>query len=102
LVTVGSHGYEHVPLAARDESAVRRDLEEVDRLLADWTGSSPDHFSYPYGSVGPAARRVVADRYASAVGTDARPVRPRDWRRPHKLPRFDGADRTQWSDTFLG
>jgi len=102
LVTVGSHGYGHVPLAAADASAVRRDLEEADRLLADWMGSSPDHFSYPYGSVGPAARRVVADRYASAAGTDARRVRPRDWRRPHELPRFDGSDRTQWGDTLPG
>lgn len=102
LVSVGSHGHGHVPLAARDESALRRDLDEADRLLADWTGSSPDHFSYPYGSVGPTARRIVADRYVSAVGTDARRVRPRDWHRPHELPRFDGADRTQCGETLLG
>lgn len=97
LVTVGSHGHRHVPLAGYDESTVRRDLEEADRLLTEWTGTTPDHFSYPYGSAGPAVRRVVARRYASAVGTDARRVRPRDWRRPHELPRFDGADRA-WPD----
>jgi len=100
LVTVGSHGHRHVPLAGYDEATVRRDLEEADRLLTDWTGSPPDHFSYPHGSVGSAARRVVAERYASAVGTDARRIRPRDWHRPHELPRLDGADRTQWGDTL--
>ena len=96
LVTVGSHGHAHVPLAIRNESAVRRDLDEADRLLANWTGSSPEHFSYPYGSVEPTVRRIVADRYLSAVGTDTRCIRPRDWHRPHELPRFDSADRTRW------
>jgi peptidoglycan/xylan/chitin deacetylase (PgdA/CDA1 family) len=93
LVTVGSHGYDHVPMAAREGTAIRADLERANRSLSEWTGTPPKHFAYPYGSHGRTARRIVGDVYESSVTTEARPIRPRDWGETHRLPRFDGADR---------
>jgi peptidoglycan/xylan/chitin deacetylase (PgdA/CDA1 family) len=64
---IGSHGATHVRLAALDERRLREEVMGSRLALAEVTGTQPDSFCYPYGSVDPAAVRAVAEAgYSSA------------------------------------
>ena len=49
LVTIGAHTVNHVMLAKADHNAVRRELEQSRRIIADLLGRPVEHFAYPYG-----------------------------------------------------
>ncbi|WP_137284654.1 polysaccharide deacetylase family protein [Halorussus salinisoli] len=91
LVTVGSHGHEHVPFGMLSGDEIAENVETSVERLASLLGRRPRHFSFPYGSHDRAAIRTVHSRgFESVATTEPRPVRPRDWDR-RTLPRYDGA-----------
>jgi len=89
-VTVGSHGHVHRPLGTLAANDIRENVRKSRTYLAELLDQPPVHFSYPYGSHSQAARRVLEDLgFKSAVTTNSRSVKPRDWNRPYRLPRVD-------------
>ncbi len=78
-IEVGSHGVNHVPLAALAPDRLREELLSSRDRLADLLGTPPHGFAYPYGSVDAAARDAVRDagyRYACAVAVPRTAVSP--------------------------
>lgn len=71
---VGSHGLLHTDLTTADDATLERETRHSRTLLADITGTAPDGFCYPYGTVD--ARAVEAVRaagygYACAIDPGA-------------------------------
>jgi peptidoglycan/xylan/chitin deacetylase (PgdA/CDA1 family) len=63
-IEIGAHTRDHVNLAHRSTDELREQVERSRDDLADWTGSQPAAFSYPFGiprhDVNDEARNVVA------------------------------------------
>lgn len=71
---VGSHGLLHTDLTTADDATLERETRHSRTLLSDITGTVPDGFCYPYGTVD--ARAVDAVRaagygYACAIDPGA-------------------------------
>jgi peptidoglycan/xylan/chitin deacetylase (PgdA/CDA1 family) len=56
-MTVGSHGMRHVPWRSLDEAALREELVDAPRLIAEASGRAVSEASCPFGSYD---RRVLA------------------------------------------
>ncbi|WP_436932573.1 polysaccharide deacetylase family protein [Halosimplex halobium] len=92
LVTVGSHGHEHVPLDGISKTAIKHDVSQSKSYLENLTGGRVHHFSFPYGGWDYTSRRCVADiGFTTAVTTTPRTVSRHD--SPLGIPRFDGFER---------
>lgn len=86
-VTLGAHSHTHPDLTALSADAVADELTGcADRLVSE-TGTAPDVFAYPYGSLSPATTSAVAARFKWACTTELRPLRARE--RHAELPRLD-------------
>jgi peptidoglycan/xylan/chitin deacetylase (PgdA/CDA1 family) len=46
---VGSHGISHISLSAMSIKQAIRELELPQKQIAEWTGTVPQYFAYPYG-----------------------------------------------------
>jgi peptidoglycan/xylan/chitin deacetylase (PgdA/CDA1 family) len=80
LVTIGSHGHDHVPFTSLSTDEKNENVRQSKKWLADILGSQPDHFSFPYGSFDrPAVKTVRKAGFRSAVTTRSRVVSPIDW-----------------------
>jgi peptidoglycan/xylan/chitin deacetylase (PgdA/CDA1 family) len=94
-IEVGSHGVNHVPLAALARDRLRAEVLSSRDRLADLLGAPPQGFAYPYGSVDTAAReavRAAGYRYACAVAVPRTAVSP--WTMPRSYAGArDGAAR---------
>lgn len=67
---IGSHGFEHAPLAAGSEALIRRELIESRRALEDASRHPVRTFAFPYGAApSTAARRVLQETYVGACTT---------------------------------
>jgi peptidoglycan/xylan/chitin deacetylase (PgdA/CDA1 family) len=61
---VGSHGLYHEDLGALDPREAERVMAESRRLIAEATGASPEHFSFPKGQRG---TNITAESFAAAT-----------------------------------
>ncbi len=71
---IGSHGLMHTDLTTADDATLERETRHSRALLADITGTGPEGFCYPYGTVD--ARAIEAVRtagygYACAIDPGA-------------------------------
>ena len=76
LVTVGCHTHAHLLLDREPASVVADDLDRSIDLVAELTGSRPEHFAYPK-ALAPSAENdvLIRDRFASAAVAGTRPNR---------------------------
>lgn len=86
-VELGGHSVTHPDLAAIPPGRAREELRRCREEIAERTGRPPRSLAYPYGSSSPDVRRVAAEFYEVACGTELRYVRPDD--DPFDLPRLD-------------
>jgi peptidoglycan/xylan/chitin deacetylase (PgdA/CDA1 family) len=92
LVTIGSHGHEHIPYTALSVEEQRSNADESHTFLNAMLGHTPDHFSFPYGAYDQSSVNSVYDvGFQSAVTTVGRRILPRDWNSSFTLPRLDGS-----------
>lgn len=69
-VDLGAHTRAHVSLAGLGREGSAREAEASRADLAEWLGSPPELFSYPFGDHGPSARRAARQAgFSAAVGT---------------------------------
>lgn len=59
LIEIGAHTHRHASLPALDRAERSSEVGQSRALLADWLGSAPRSFAYPYGDMGPASRWTV-------------------------------------------
>lgn len=77
LITIGSHGMNHVRYRNLGDTAYRRELYESKKALGLLLGHEPELFAFPYGSVyecGLTGKNRVRDYYRYGFGTIAMPV----------------------------
>lgn len=76
LVTVGCHTHSHLLLDREPAAVVAADLDRSIEVLAELTGSRPEHFAYPK-ALAPSAENdvLIRDRFASAALAGTRPNR---------------------------
>jgi len=71
-VTVGAHGYRHVPLTTLSDDELRGELTVARRSLEEVLGRSVDTMSYPHGAHDDRVHRsVAAAGYVAAACSDA-------------------------------
>lgn len=91
---LGTHGHEHVPLAALPPGAAREDMRQSVEMLEEWAGCRPYAIAYPYGTEESCSVEVGA--MACALGLDlgftAEPAGNPDLTRRFQLARFDCND----------
>lgn len=78
---IACHTRDHIDCHRADNARLLADVEANARALRELGGSAA-HFAFPYGEVGPRAKRLLASRYGSLRGVQAGLVR-------------DGGDRNQ-------
>ncbi|MGW7054139.1 polysaccharide deacetylase family protein [Streptomyces sp. NPDC054887] len=80
---VGSHGLYHRRLTDLSDDELRRETQESRELIGEITGTAPDSFCYPYGTIDPrAVRSVEAAGYAHGFA-----IAPGPLFGPYALPR---------------
>lgn len=87
---IGSHGLLHTDLTTADDATLEQETRHSRTLLADITGTAPQGFCYPYGTIDPRAIDAVrAAGYGYACAID-----PGELTDVHALPRvhIDAAD----------
>jgi len=108
LATIGAHTLSHPVLTTISERAVRKELVQSRRILAEKLQREVRHFAYPYGSdqaVGEREFAIAAEAgYATAVTTRLGVLKAADGSRLVELPRvnFDGRyQRKRYCDVLL-
>ncbi|WP_369208641.1 polysaccharide deacetylase family protein [Streptomyces sp. PU-14G] len=94
---LGSHGLVHTDLTEADDVTLERETAHSRSLLAELTGTAPDGFCYPYGTLD--ARAVEAVRaagYAYACAIDPGPLTG-----VHALPRVHVGSRDTSARLYL-
>jgi peptidoglycan/xylan/chitin deacetylase (PgdA/CDA1 family) len=86
-VLVEAHTMHHPDLRTLSDAGIDAEFAQADAEIARRTGRRPVHFAYPYGFLDPRVEARAAARYASAVTTQLRWLRPGD--RRSALPRLD-------------
>lgn len=68
---IGSHGMHHLDLTGLPDPALRHEVRTSRLLIHDITGTAPEGFCYPYGTVDHRVRDAVSDAgyaYGCAIG----------------------------------
>jgi peptidoglycan/xylan/chitin deacetylase (PgdA/CDA1 family) len=86
-VSIGAHSCTHLDLASAAPDAAEREIAQSKARIARELGVDVTTFAYPYGSVGAAARDVVAREFRYGVTTRLALLSPHD--DPALLPRLD-------------
>ena len=86
-VSIGAHTCTHLDLAAAAPDAGEREIAQSKARITRELGVDVTTFAYPYGSVGVAARDVVAREFRYGVTTRLALLSPHD--DPALLPRLD-------------
>ncbi|WP_298944427.1 polysaccharide deacetylase family protein [uncultured Microbacterium sp.] len=82
-MTIGSHGWDHVPWRRLGPDAVRREFDEARTVLADVAGAPIDLIAAPLGLYERATIREVRARgYRALYTSDRLPARPGTWFQP--------------------
>ena len=63
---IACHTYSHLDCGRADGRTTREDVSRNTRILEAWGVTRPETFAYPYGDVGPGAKRVLAGRFRLA------------------------------------
>ncbi|WP_174300918.1 polysaccharide deacetylase family protein [Caulobacter sp. S45] len=63
---VACHTYSHLDCGLADAATTAGDVDRNTRTLENWGLMRPETFAYPYGDVGPRAKRVLAERFSLA------------------------------------
>lgn len=91
LVTIGSHGVEHVPLANLQARDLAEELPQSRLTLEHRIGKKVSHFCFPFGGRGEAGPRefeaVKKAGYTTAVTTRAGNIFPEHSSHLYSLPR---------------
>jgi peptidoglycan/xylan/chitin deacetylase (PgdA/CDA1 family) len=108
LLTIGAHTVNHYALSKLTDAALRTELDASRAEIEARCGIRPEHFAYPYGDAGSAARRefeVAAGLgFATAVTTRKGVIFPEHANHLHALPRIslNGAYQAlKYVDLFL-
>lgn len=86
-IAFGSHTVTHPDLTKLSPAEVERELAESKLAIEQHTGTTVEHFCYPYGKWNPAVRDATLRHYRSACSTIAGTVRGTNDHR--LLPRVD-------------
>ena len=86
-ITLGAHSANHPHLCALPRAEALGEIDESRHFLEDLIQSPVRHFAFPYGESDRELRSSVAEKFASACGTDLRPVAAGD--DLFDLPRID-------------
>lgn len=101
LVEIGAHTHDHVNMAQTSASDSATELATNIARLNDWTGQTPRHFAYPYGTTGAvsasAAEQVRSAGLEAAVTTRRAYLDPNP--DPFQIPRL--TVQTGWSDAVF-
>jgi peptidoglycan/xylan/chitin deacetylase (PgdA/CDA1 family) len=104
LVTIGNHTVSHPDLSTVDSpDRLETEIVGAKATLEDRLGIDVDLFSYPYGTLSPAALERVRASHRAAVTTHSRPLSAAPDR--HRLPRISAvtpALRVGWLLRDLG
>lgn len=74
-VEIGSHGHDHIDLAAAKADVVREDLATSHRLLTEWLGHPPLLLAWPFGRSSAAAREAAQELgFVAAFATERFPA----------------------------
>lgn len=60
-MTIGSHGYDHVPWTRADDSQMRRELQDARSKIEDCLGMAVDTISAPFGDCDARVLRLIAE-----------------------------------------
>ena len=93
LMTIGSHGHQHLDFRTLELETIGEELDTSIRVIRERTGRTPHHFAYPYGYWSANAEQEVVHRFATAVLGGGPPVTVEtNQHRIHRLPiqRSDG------------
>ena len=63
---IACHTYSHLDCGRADTAAATEDVARNSQTLEAWGIAKPQTFAYPYGEVGPRAKRMLADRFTLA------------------------------------
>ena len=61
---IGCHTHSHLDCGKADADTAALDLDRNAATLRDWGVAPVQTFAYPFGEVGPRAKRLLADRFA--------------------------------------
>ena len=61
---IGCHTHSHLDCGRADARSAATDMDRNAEAYEAWGVPHPRSFAYPYGDVGPGAKRVAADRFA--------------------------------------
>ncbi|MET4637665.1 polysaccharide deacetylase family protein [Mycetocola sp. 2940] len=79
-MTIGSHGWTHVPWRGLDEAAARRELVDARAILAEASGGAIDDAALPLGRYDrQLLRRLAAIGYRNVYTSDRFPARASTW-----------------------
>ena len=65
---IGDHTHSHLHFLETDKETILKDLEKNEELLSGVVSQKLRNFSYPFGEVTSAAKRIVHDRFRSGRG----------------------------------
>jgi peptidoglycan/xylan/chitin deacetylase (PgdA/CDA1 family) len=93
LITIGSHGHEHVPLTTLSRTDLQKNIEVSISRLTELLEKRPVHFSYPFGAHNEQVRRLVATAgFETAVTTVPQIMWPQKFSaKRYAIPRIDSA-----------
>ncbi len=63
---IACHTYSHLDCGRADADSVTKDVARNTRTLEAWGVAQPETFAYPYGDVGPGAKKVLSKRFTLA------------------------------------
>lgn len=86
-VRLGAHTRSHPDLRRAGEAQLADELDGCAEHIARETGSRPADFAYPFGAVDARVAGAARGRFATAVTTEFRALKPGD--DTHLLPRLD-------------
>jgi peptidoglycan/xylan/chitin deacetylase (PgdA/CDA1 family) len=79
LAAIGCHTHAHDLLDHLDDAAIRASVLTANRLIEEWVGTTPRHFSYPNGNFDGRITAVIRDlQFQTAVTTEGRHCGPAD------------------------
>ena len=61
---IACHTYSHLDCGKADARTAAQDMDRNAAVLTDWGVAPVRTFAYPFGEVGPRAKRLLADRFA--------------------------------------
>ncbi|WP_106816282.1 polysaccharide deacetylase family protein [Microbacterium timonense] len=79
-MSIGSHGWEHVPWRGLSDTAARREFVDARRALAQASGATITEAAFPLGRYDRSTlRRLKSAGYRTVYSSDRFPARPGSW-----------------------